>query len=156
MSTSDPKSKAGPGGVPDTQPLDPSQLGAVTHFSGFAGRASKPENTRVFLTLDFDSYIEVASGDVVRTATVADPEKPLPQTHIWVRAGAAITHTAIDTLSGTADFVKGEIFGNCTPGTSPVDLSEQMSGNLAVLREARSRRCDSGRHSRRVCLCCPD
>ena len=84
-------------------------IGTV-RFCGYVGKSSKPQTTRVYLTLDFDEYIEVPQESIVHATSVSeDVTKGPPGTCVWVKKDANVTHVSVQSTQEQAKFLEGAI-----------------------------------------------
>jgi hypothetical protein len=90
------------------QPATPPDVSVLT---GFPAREPEPGFWRVYEDLTFQSYIRVAEADVVGTQTLATEEEPLRPSVIWVRQGADLQQTRVETRRVQAGFLRGELTG---------------------------------------------
>jgi hypothetical protein len=80
----------------------------LTTVVGFIGDAEDAERVRVYLNLGFDSYVEMAKSDVIRTALVDSQDENSP-TIVWVSNKAQVSLVSVGRMGGNADLVTGRI-----------------------------------------------
>jgi hypothetical protein len=76
-------------------------------LSGYLGRSSRRGHWRVYLTLDFSEYVELAAKDILHTQALGSPNAS--GSWIWVRDDAKMEHVKPDAESTGAEFLKGPI-----------------------------------------------
>jgi hypothetical protein len=74
---------------------------------GYPARDPAPGFWRVYEDLSFRSYLRVAEADVVATQTLATETEPLRPSVIWVRRGADLEYTRVDTRRVQAGSLEG-------------------------------------------------
>lgn len=80
----------------------------LSTITGFIGEADDNDRVRVYLTMTFDSYVEVASSEVVRTAPV-DPQDENSPTILWLPRNTQVTMASVGRMPGTAGMASGGI-----------------------------------------------
>jgi hypothetical protein len=80
----------------------------LTTVIGFIGDADDADRARVYLNLGFDSYVEMAKSDVIRTAPVDSKDENSP-TIVWLSNKAQVSVVSVGRMGGDADLVTGSI-----------------------------------------------
>ncbi len=85
----------------------------VRAFFGFLKRSPDHQTTRLwrlYLSLDFDDYIEIHEGnDLLGSVSLETPQNPLGGTIVWVKRTAILRRVGAELRHVQADFLRGEL-----------------------------------------------
>jgi len=101
---------------------DPAQPPDVRVLVGFLGRSTHERSWRLYVTPNFNEYVEFAEADVVHSRTLqASPGRPLGGTVLWLKRGGNLMRTRTTSREAQADFLQGSIAKRnaCQPGGRP-------------------------------------
>ena len=80
----------------------------VVVLTGLLGHGTADDTWRLYLTQQFEEYVEFDSSDVVHSEAVNEAT-PMDGTRVWVRADAHLQYTQVATRQVQADFLQGGI-----------------------------------------------
>jgi hypothetical protein len=95
--------------VPAREELDAGPDGGLSGLNtivGYIGPSEDAGRVRIYLDLSFRRYCEVASSDVVQTASVDANDENSPTT-VWVRSTARVA--LVGRMTGDASFISGTL-----------------------------------------------
>ena len=75
--------------------------------SGYLGKSARRNYWRIYLTLDFSEYVEVAAKDILHTESLGTPNAS--GSWVWIKGDAKLEHVKPDSESTEAQFLKGSI-----------------------------------------------
>jgi hypothetical protein len=110
---------------------DPSSPGAKL-FSGYVGRGEKEGMWRLYLSLEFDEYLEFRENDLVHVETLGGEGGSQAGSWIWLKPDAAVEHVRGEHRGMQGEFLGGDIskkFLHASPAGS-VGLLSPMLGAL--------------------------
>lgn len=103
-------------------------------FFGFLKRSPDHQASRLwrlYLSLDFDDYIEINEGtDLLGSVSLETPQNPLGGTIVWVKRTAILRRVGVELRQVQADFLRGELTAQYLGSTG----YEVFAGNLTVMR----------------------
>ncbi len=91
-------------------PARPPKLAALT---GWVGRSTREGRVRLYLTPEFDAYVEFAVSDIVHHRSLATDASPLGGTVVWLQGDAKVDMAL--GRDARAEFLTGEITVNYMP-----------------------------------------
>lgn len=103
---------------------------------GLAGDSGKPNRCRLYLTLEFDNYVEFELEDVVSSKKIRNDESEIQVTAIWLNRNAKIQQSKVRTREVQARFLTGSVAskyaGRQSAGRNPFG-GPQVLGPLSIL-----------------------
>jgi hypothetical protein len=82
-------------------------------FFGFLKRSPDHQNSglwRLYLTLDFDDYIEIhETNDLLGYVSLETLQNPIGGTIVWVRKSALLRRVGVESRHVQADFLRGQL-----------------------------------------------
>ena len=84
------------------------ESGPVVSVRGWLGHSNMDAKWRLYLSQDFDEYVEFDAADVVDSRPVTE-NVDLAGSVVWLRKGAVVQYTEISTRQIQADFLQGGI-----------------------------------------------
>ena len=77
---------------------------------GIQGQSSRGDGYwRLYLTLQFDEYVDIRKTDVAGSRPIPNDSSPLGRIAIWMPIDAEVYYTRVDARSLQASFLQGEI-----------------------------------------------
>ncbi len=96
---------------------DPGQVPAdLIRLAGFLGKSTKPGHWRLYLNPELSEYVEVAEADIVHSQANSGDPNAMAGTSLWVRRGASLQHTRVESRQVEAEFLQGDITGSMLAG----------------------------------------
>lgn len=96
----------------------PNQIQPMVTLTGLLGKGSQEGTWRLYLTPEFNEYVEFAEPDAVHTQPLSQDQSLWGGTTVWFRAGTPLRHTYIASRQVQADFLQGGITSGFMPRTS--------------------------------------
>jgi hypothetical protein len=87
---------------------DPSNPAAKL-FSGYAGKGESDGTWRLYLSLEFDEYLEFRESDLVHVETLGGEGSPQAGTWVWLKPDAAVEHVRGEQRAMQGEFLGGAI-----------------------------------------------
>lgn len=113
----------------------------LTVLEGFLGKSGREGYWRLYLTPELDEYVEFAEDDVAHSQETTAEAAPAPfgGSCVWLREGAAVTHTRVSTRQMQAEFLRGGVTSAYLGAAAPTAV-----GAARVIRNCPSYRgyCD--------------
>jgi hypothetical protein len=106
---------------------------AVNVLSGFPAHDPEAGYWRIYVELDLQSYVRVAEADIVGTQTLATDEAPLRPSVVWIRRGAELEYTRVETRQLRAGLLQGGFvagLGGVAPGVRGLGGAEYWVRDL--------------------------
>ncbi|MGH7507162.1 MAG: hypothetical protein ACRELX_16020, partial [Longimicrobiales bacterium] len=97
---------------------DPAQHRPMTLLTGFVGKSARDGYWRLYLTAEFDEYVEFRDEDVENTEQLPEEQSSLGGLRVWIRKGATLEHTHITSHQVQAEFLRGGIASRFLPGSA--------------------------------------
>jgi hypothetical protein len=69
---------------------DPNSPGELLLVSGFLGKSSEEDHTRVYWDPSLNSYVDVRDTDIVHTEALSKEASPLGGSYVWVKRDAEV------------------------------------------------------------------
>ncbi|MBC8067423.1 MAG: hypothetical protein IAG13_03740 [Deltaproteobacteria bacterium] len=88
---------------------DPNAPPDVVQIVGYIGKSPRQAHHRVYLSLQFDEYVDVPEDAIVHFEEVPDTEMQHGGTRLWVQASAPVVHETRQTTRTEARFLEGSI-----------------------------------------------
>src|SRR5258705_2922850 len=88
---------------------DPSVAADVKVFTGFVGDSLKEGQVRLYLTPEFDEYLEISEKDIVNVFSVKNDTNPLAGSVLWIKKKATIEFVKATSRHLQAEFLQGSI-----------------------------------------------
>jgi hypothetical protein len=88
---------------------DPTKLPDVVVLRGYLGKSTRAGYSRLYVTLSFNEYVEVADDDVVANRSLAPDQDPLGGTVLWVKRDATLLRATVCSAQEQAAFLRGGI-----------------------------------------------
>jgi hypothetical protein len=88
---------------------DPTKLPDVVVLRGYLGKSTRAGYSRLYVTVSFNEYVEVADEDVLAKRSLAADEDPLGGTVLWVKRDATLLRATVCLAQEHAAFLTGEI-----------------------------------------------
>lgn len=93
---------------------DPSQPPDVGLLTGYLGKSSRPGHSRLYLTLELSSYVDIPDADILHTQSLKNDGNLLGGTLVWVNRDADLKSTTTTGREMQADFLRGSIASQAT------------------------------------------
>jgi len=77
---------------------DPAIPPAVVALVGFAGKSSRPDHQRLYLSLTLDEFVEIPTNAIVQSRSIKATDTPLTSTVVWVRPDARLLYTQTTSI----------------------------------------------------------
>lgn len=103
---------------------------------GFAGDGAAEHRCRLYLSIEFDNYIEFDSSDIIASRKRSDGDNGIQHTIVWLKRDAVINQTKVRTREVQARFLRGSIadrFGTRPSGNRNPFGGPQNFGPLSIL-----------------------
>lgn len=107
--------------VTQVNPEDNSPSNPVV-LIGFIGPSKKTGQVRLYMSLSFDSYVDLPSAGIVATQPVDSQDENSP-TRVWVRSDTKIDIVRSVAHTVEASFVRGWIARTHLPHSAPAERS---------------------------------
>jgi hypothetical protein len=78
-------------------------------FLGYLRQAPDKKGWRLYLSLDFNDYIEIPPDSLIDQRSLATEANPLGGTVVWVHAASVLRRVSISIREAQAEFLRGEI-----------------------------------------------
>jgi len=88
---------------------DPTKLPDLVVLRGYLGKSTRAGYSRLYVSLSFNEYFEVADDDVVANQSLAPNQDPLGGTVLWVKRDATLLRATVCSAQEQAAFLKGGI-----------------------------------------------
>ena len=105
---------------------DPTQLPNAKIVAGFIGNSPTDGHIRLYLTPEFNEYIDIPSEAVVHTQSLSASVDPLERSLLWIRSNADLLHTTVQSTRLQAQFLEGSIANGLTTHAAAQNLSPAM------------------------------
>lgn len=89
--------------------FDPEEHPNARAFGGYLRQAPDGKNWRLYLSLDFNDYLEIPQDALIDQKLLASDAYPLAGHIVWVDAGVNLRRIGINVREAQADFLRGEI-----------------------------------------------
>ena len=115
---------------------DPEQHPDAQAFTGHLRQTSDRKGWRLYLSLDFNDFLEIPPNALISHRNLASRGNPLAGDIVWVRGGATLRRVTISVREAQAEFLRGEIMqqnialsemGIPIPGQQPTTLISDIS-----------------------------
>jgi hypothetical protein len=105
---------------------DPSRVEPRVCLTGFLGRAAAEGVWRLYLSKNFDEYVEFAESDVVHT------EDGAPGTTVWLPVGTTVRHTRVSARQVQAEFLQGSLTSRFMPSSGLLALQGRAAAGTGA------------------------
>ncbi len=79
---------------------------------GFPANSGREEYDRLYLSLNFNEYIEFPHNGVVHVEDAGGPDNPFSGSMVWLRHDTPVDHVRIDAVDLQRGFLQGGIAGS--------------------------------------------
>jgi hypothetical protein len=100
--------RPGQGGGGNAAP-DALQQQPTTLLTGFLGEGAPSGGVRLYLTPQFDQYVDLSADDVVHTSPLTTDDSGLGATMVWLKAGTPVRLSRTVSQHVQAEFLQGAI-----------------------------------------------
>lgn len=83
--------------------------GNATLLVGYVGKTDKDNNVRLYLSLNFDEYVDVPRDSILHAANAPEDVLPFGGTYLWVKKDEHITYVRVQSTKQQAKFLQGAI-----------------------------------------------
>lgn len=105
------------------------QLPNVQTLSGYLARDPQAGYWRIYEDVNLNTFFRVAETDIVGSQQLATEQEPLLPTIVWVRQGAVIQHTRIESRQAqAASFLQGDMMSGFMRGAIGSRRESRMTG----------------------------
>lgn len=87
---------------------DPNNPPDMVHLSGFVGKSSLPEQTRLYFAPDLKDYVDIPNEAILASQAIPKEESRFGGWDLWIRADAVLTHNQGPNRA-KARFLEGRI-----------------------------------------------
>jgi hypothetical protein len=116
---------------------DPAAPSPSTPLVGFLGRSTEEGRWRLYLTTAFDQYVEFDERDVRHSEPLSSSETSLGGTRVWLRQGASVQHTRVQSRQVQAEFLAGSIASMHLSSAMPSLGTSRVAGALRACASLR-------------------
>lgn len=109
-------------GILVTDPNDPPDVVAI---AGYVGPSSRRKHSRLYLNLNFSTYVDIPDGAVEHYESLGSRNEPLRGSVIWISRETATSLTVTSTSHASAGLLEGKISDALMRDASPRLLSRR-------------------------------
>ena len=100
---------------------------------GFPASSGREEYDRLYLSINFNEYIEFPHNGVVHVEDAGGPENPFSGAMVWLRRDTPVEHVRIESVDLQRGFLQGGIAGSYIGGAQNTSAANAngMPGTVA-------------------------
>jgi|SRR5882724_681972 hypothetical protein len=88
---------------------DPKQPPDTILLTGYLGKSSEPEHTRLHFDPELKNYVEIPNDAILHTQAIPKEHSSLGGSHVWIKSDAELIHGKVGPSRTKAKFFEGPI-----------------------------------------------
>lgn len=97
---------------------------------GFPANSDREDYNRLYLSLNFDEYLEFPHSGLVHVEDAGGPDNPFSGSMVWLRRDTPVEHVRVSALDLQRGFLQGGIAGSYLGGVQNAGVSSAHAGTI--------------------------